>query len=97
MVPPLLCFFFLRFLGKTDINAFDTILIYPVYAKQYIVIRKNDFVLLRKMIEKTETVSSDGIIVVGFKMNGQRIADIIQIGGSKNIKSLFPAILNISE
>ena len=55
MVPPLLCFFLLLFLGKADINAFNTILVYPVYTKQYIVIRKNDFVLLGKMIEKTET------------------------------------------
>ena len=38
------------------------------------------------MIEKTQTISSYGVIVIRSKVQGKRFTDIVEIGGTKYIK-----------
>ena len=38
------------------------------------------------MIEKTQTISSYGVIIIRSKVQGKRFTDIVEIGGTKYIE-----------
>ena len=53
---------------KLNIYALDSILIHAVDLDQNVIVGNCNLVLLRKMTEKSEAVTADRVVIVGFEI-----------------------------